>query len=216
MLRRPDSDERKHFNRRSVPGRKRAPAHEDHHDAGSTTLVGFWIYLMSDCVLFSGLFATYAVLAHQFAGGPTGRELFDLNFVLIETMLLLVSSLTYGLATLSMFKKNRAGLLFWLGITFLLGAAFLAMEVYEFNHLIHEGAGPGRSAFLSAFFALVGTHGLHITSGLIWILVLSAQLLRDGLTEKNQTRVMCLSLFWHFLDIIWIGVFTLVYLLGVL
>ena len=192
------------------------PAHEDHHDAGSTTLVGFWIYLMSDCVLFSGLFATYAVLAHQFAGGPTGRELFDLNFVLIETMLLLVSSLTYGLATLSMFKKNRAGLLFWLGITFLLGAAFLAMEVYEFNHLIHEGAGPGRSAFLSAFFALVGTHGLHITSGLIWILVLSAQLLRDGLTEKNQTRVMCLSLFWHFLDIIWIGVFTLVYLLGVL
>ncbi|WP_122002962.1 cytochrome o ubiquinol oxidase subunit III [Brucella intermedia] len=192
------------------------PAHEDHHDAGSTTLVGFWIYLMSDCVLFSGLFATYAVLAHQFAGGPTGRELFDLNFVLIETMLLLVSSLTYGLATLSMFKKNRAGLLFWLGVTFLLGAAFLAMEVYEFNHLIHEGAGPGRSAFLSAFFALVGTHGLHITSGLIWILVLSGQLLRDGLTEKNQTRVMCLSLFWHFLDIIWIGVFTLVYLLGVL
>lgn len=192
------------------------PAHEDHHDSGSTTLVGFWIYLMSDCVLFSGLFATYAVLAHQFAGGPTGRELFDLNFVLIETMLLLVSSLTYGLATLSMFKKNRAGLLFWLGVTFLLGAGFLAMEVYEFNHLIHEGAGPGRSAFLSAFFALVGTHGLHITSGLIWILVLSAQLLRDGLTEKNQTRVMCLSLFWHFLDIIWIGVFTLVYLLGVL
>ncbi|NKC22589.1 cytochrome o ubiquinol oxidase subunit III [Ochrobactrum oryzae] len=171
---------------------------------------------MSDCVLFSGLFATYAVLAHQFAGGPTGRELFDLNFVLIETMLLLVSSLTYGLATLSMFKKNRAGVLFWLGVTFLLGAAFLVMEIYEFNHLIHEGAGPGRSAFLSAFFALVGTHGLHITSGLIWILVLSAQLLRDGLTEKNQTRVMCLSLFWHFLDIIWIGVFTLVYLLGVL
>lgn len=192
------------------------PAHEDHQDAGSTTLVGFWIYLMSDCVLFSGLFATYAVLAHQFAGGPTGRELFDLQFVLTETMLLLVSSLTYGLATLSMYKKNRAGVLFWLGVTFLLGAAFLVMEVYEFNHLIHEGAGPGRSAFLSAFFALVGTHGLHITSGLIWILVLSAQLLRDGLTEKNQTRVMCLSLFWHFLDIIWIGVFTLVYLLGVL
>ena len=192
------------------------PAHEDHHDAGSTTLVGFWIYLMSDCVLFSGLFATFGVLAHQFSGGPTGRELFDLNFVLIETMLLLVSSLTYGLGTLSMFKKNRAGVLFWLGITFLLGAGFLGMELYEFNHLIHEGAGPDRSAFLSAFFALVGTHGLHITSGLIWILVLSGQLLRDGLTEKNQTRVMCLSLFWHFLDIIWIGVFTLVYLLGVL
>ncbi|MBC8716192.1 MULTISPECIES: cytochrome o ubiquinol oxidase subunit III [Brucella/Ochrobactrum group] len=192
------------------------PAHEDHHDSGSTTLVGFWIYLMSDCVLFSGLFATYAVLAHQFAGGPTGRELFDLQFVLTETMILLASSLTYGLATLSMFRNNRAGVLFWLAVTFLLGFAFLAMEIYEFNHLIAEGAGPSRSAFLSAFFALVGTHGLHITSGLIWILVLSAQLLRDGLTEKNRTRVMCLSLFWHFLDIIWIGVFTLVYLLGVL
>ncbi|ERT96459.1 cytochrome o ubiquinol oxidase subunit 3 [Brucella sp. 04-5288] len=192
------------------------PAHEDHNDAGSTTLVGFWIYLMSDCILFSGLFATYAVLAHQFAGGPTGRELFDLQFVLVETMLLLVSSLTYGLATLSMYKNNRSGVLGWLGVTFLLGAAFLAMEIYEFHHLIVEGAGPDRSSFLSAFFTLVGTHGLHITSGLIWILVLSAMLLRDGLTERNRTRVMCLSLFWHFLDIIWIGVFTLVYLLGVL
>ncbi|MFC4626389.1 cytochrome o ubiquinol oxidase subunit III [Daeguia caeni] len=192
------------------------PVHEDHHDAGSTTLVGFWIYLMSDCILFSGLFATYAVLAHQFAGGPTGRELFDLNFVLVETMILLVSSLTYGLGTLAMFRNNRAGLLFWLGITFLLGAAFLGMEIYEFHHLIEEGAGPDRSAFLSAFFTLVGTHGLHITSGLVWILVLAAQLLRDGLSERNRTRVMCLSLFWHFLDIIWIGVFTLVYLLGVL
>lgn len=131
-------------------------------------------------------------------------------------MLLLVSSLTYGLATLSMYKNNRSGVLGWLGVTFLLGAAFLAMEIYEFHHLIVEGAGPDRSSFLSAFFTLVGTHGLHITSGLIWILVLSAMLLRDGLTERNRTRVMCLSLFWHFLDIIWIGVFTLVYLLGVL
>ncbi|WP_428936681.1 cytochrome c oxidase subunit 3 [Brucella sp. NF 2815] len=149
-------------------------------------------------------------------GWPQGRELFDLQFVLVETMLLLVSSLTYGLATLSMYKNNRSGVLGWLGVTFLLGAAFLAMEIYEFHHLIVEGAGPDRSSFLSAFFTLVGTHGLHITSGLIWILVLSAMLLRDGLTERNRTRVMCLSLFWHFLDIIWIGVFTLVYLLGVL
>lgn len=191
-------------------------AHEDHHDAGSTTLVGFWIYLMSDCILFSGLFATYAVLAHQFAGGPTGRELFDLEFVAIETALLLVSSLTYGMATLAMFKGNKAGLLFWIGVTFLLGAAFLGMEIYEFNHLIAEGAGPQRSAFLSAFFTLVGTHGLHITTGLIWIVVLVAQVLRSGLTETNKTRIMCLSLFWHFLDIVWIGVFTLVYLMGVL
>ncbi len=192
------------------------PAHEDHHEAGPTTLIGFWIYLMSDCVLFSGVFATYAVLAHQYAGGPSGHELFDLKFVLAETMLLLVSSLTYGLATLAMNADNRAGVLRWLGVTFLLGAGFLGMELYEFHHMIAEGAGPDRSAFLSGFFTLVGTHGLHITSGLIWILVLSAQLLRDGLSEKNRTRVMCLSLFWHFLDIIWIGVFTLVYLMGVL
>ncbi len=192
------------------------PAHEDHHEAGPTTLIGFWIYLMSDCVLFSGVFATYAVLAHQYAGGPSGHELFDLKFVLAETMLLLVSSLTYGLATLAMNADNRAGVLRWLGVTFLLGAGFLGMELYEFHHMIAEGAGPDRSAFLSGFFTLVGTHGLHITSGLIWILVLSAQLLRDGLSEKNCTRVMCLSLFWHFLDIIWIGVFTLVYLMGVL
>ncbi|GAA0595959.1 cytochrome o ubiquinol oxidase subunit III [Paenochrobactrum glaciei] len=191
-------------------------AHEDHHDAGSTSLVGFWIYLMSDCVLFSGLFATYAVLSHQFAGGPTGRELFDLQFVAVETGLLLVSSLTYGLATLAMFKGNRAGLIRWLGVTFLLGATFLAMEIYEFHHMISIGAGPDRSAFLSAFFTLVGTHGFHILTGLIWIVVLVAQVMRTGLTKSNQTRIMCLSLFWHFLDIVWIGVFTLVYLMGVL
>ncbi|MGU3574220.1 cytochrome o ubiquinol oxidase subunit III [Brucellaceae bacterium C25G] len=191
-------------------------AHEDHHDAGSTTLVGFWIYLMSDVVLFSGLFATYAVLSHQFAGGPTGRELFDLNFIAVETAILLVSSLTYGLATLAMFKGNQAGLIRWLGVTFLLGATFLAMEIYEFHHLIEVGAGPSRSAFLSAFFTLVGTHGFHILTGLIWIVVLVAQVMRTGLTESNKTRIMCLSLFWHFLDVVWIGVFTLVYLMGVL
>lgn len=190
--------------------------HEDHHQAGSPSLVGFWIYLMSDCVLFSGLFATYAVLSHQFAGGPTGRELFDLQFVAIETALLLVSSLTYGLATLAMFKGNQAGLIRWIGVTFLLGATFLGMEIYEFHHMIEIGAGPDRSAFLSAFFTLVGTHGFHILTGLIWIVVLVAQVMRTGLTQSNQTRIMCLSLFWHFLDIVWIGVFTLVYLMGVL
>ncbi len=193
--------------------------HEDdheHHDSRGTTLIGFWIYLMSDCILFAGLFATYAVLSRSYAGGPTGWELFDLNFVAVETALLLVSSLTYGLAMIAMAQKKQALMLRWMGVTFILGATFLAMEIYEFHHMIAEGAGPARSAFLSAFFTLVGTHGLHILTGLIWILVLVGQVLRDGLTEANQTRLMCLSLFWHFLDVVWIGVFSIVYLMGVL
>ncbi len=193
--------------------------HEDdheHHDSRGTTLLGFWIYLMSDCVIFAGLFATFAVLSRSYAGGPTGWELFDLQFVAVETALLLVSSLTYGLAMISMAQKKQSAVLGWILVTFLLGAAFLGMELYEFHHMIEEGAGPGRSAFLSGFFVLVGTHGLHILTGLIWILVLVAQVLRSGLTEANQTRLMCLSLFWHFLDVVWIGVFTIVYLMGVL
>ncbi|WP_439273102.1 cytochrome o ubiquinol oxidase subunit III [Pseudochrobactrum sp. HB0163] len=193
--------------------------HEDdheHHDSRGTTLIGFWIYLMSDCIIFAGLFATFAVLSRAYAGGPTGWELFDLQFVAVETALLLVSSLTYGLAMIAMAHKKQSAMLGWIFVTFLLGAAFLGMELYEFHHMIEEGAGPGRSAFLSAFFVLVGTHGLHILTGLIWILVLVAQVLRSGLTEKNETRLMCLSLFWHFLDVVWIGVFSVVYLMGVL
>lgn len=193
--------------------------HEDdheHHDARGTTLIGFWIYLMSDCILFAGLFATYAVLSRSYAGGPTGWELFNLPFLAVQTGLLLVSSLTYGLAMIAMMQKKQALMLRWLVATFVLGAGFLAMELYEFHHMIEIGAGPDRSAFLSGFYALVGTHGLHIATGLIWILVLVAQVLRSGLTEVNQTRLMCLSMFWHFLDVVWIGVFTIVYLMGVL
>jgi len=196
-----------------------AHGHDDdheHHDSRGTTLIGFWIYLMSDCILFAGLFATYAVLSRSYAGGPTGWELFDLQFVAVETALLLVSSLTYGLAMIAMGQKKQAAMLRWIAVTFVLGAAFLVMELYEFHHMIAEGAGPDRSAFLSAFYVLVGTHGLHITTGLIWILVLVGQVLRNGLTEANQTRLMCLSMFWHFLDVVWIGVFSIVYLMGVL
>jgi cytochrome o ubiquinol oxidase subunit 3 len=187
-----------------------------HHDAGGTTVFGFWIYLMSDCLLFSGLFAAYAVLSGSTVDGPTGKELFDLKFVLGETFLLLCSSLTFGLAMIGAHKGSKATLLGWLLVTFLLGAGFLGMELYEFNHLIAEGAGPGRSAFLSAFFTLVATHGLHVTAGILWLIVLVIQVLMRGLTPKMMTRLSCLSLFWHFLDIIWIGVFTVVYLLGVL
>ncbi|KRG46711.1 cytochrome o ubiquinol oxidase subunit III [Stenotrophomonas panacihumi] len=187
-----------------------------HHDAGGNTLLGFWVYLMSDCLIFAGLFATYAVLAGATVDGPTARELFDLRFVLVETFLLLFSSLTFGFAMISAGKRNMTAFYGWLAVTALFGLGFLAMELYEFNHLIHEGAGPGRSAFLSAFFTLVGTHGLHVTSGLLWMLVLVIQIARNGLTARNTTRLACLSLFWHFLDIIWIGVFTIVYLLGAL
>jgi len=187
-----------------------------HHDAGGNAVFGFWVYLMSDCLLFSGLFAAYAVLSGATVDGPTAKELFDLKFVLGETFLLLVSSLTFGLAMIGAYKGSRSQLLGWLLVTFLLGAGFLGMELYEFNHLIHEGAGPDRSAFLSAFFTLVATHGLHVTSGIIWMIVLVIQVLMRGLTPKNMTRLACLSLFWHFLDIIWIGVFTVVYLLGAL
>ncbi|WP_045760516.1 cytochrome o ubiquinol oxidase subunit III [Xanthomonas albilineans] len=187
-----------------------------HHDAGGSTVFGFWVYLMSDCLIFAGLFATYAVLAGATVDGPTAKELFDLKFVLVETFLLLFSSLGFGLAMIAAHRRSMGGLYAWLAVTAALGLGFLGMELYEFHHLIHEGAGPGRSAFLSAFFTLVGTHGLHVASGLLWMTVLVIQIARNGLTPRNSTRLACLSLFWHFLDVIWIGVFTIVYLLGAL
>lgn len=190
-------------------------AHEEHHDDGSTTTLGFWIYLMSDCILFAALFASFAVLRGQTAGGPSGKELFSLPYVLVETSCLLVSSFTYGMAMLAAEQRQQALVLRWLGLTLLLGLAFMGLELHEFSQLIGDGAGPDRSGFLSAFFTLVGTHGLHVTSGMIWMVVLMAHVLRRGLTDANRTRLMCLSLFWHFLDIVWIGVFTVVYLMGV-
>ncbi|TCV94397.1 cytochrome o ubiquinol oxidase subunit III [Biostraticola tofi] len=191
-----------------------AHAEHGHHDTGATKVFGFWIYLMSDCILFATLFATYAVLVNGVADGPTGKEIFELPFVLVETFFLLFSSITYGMAMLAMNRGNKGQVNTWLGLTFLFGLGFICMEIYEFHHLIVEGYGPDRSAFLSGFFALVGTHGLHVTSGLVWILVMMIQVSRRGLTPTNQTRLMCLSLFWHFLDVVWICVFTVVYLLG--
>ncbi|QNK01799.1 cytochrome o ubiquinol oxidase subunit III [Dyella telluris] len=187
---------------------------EHHHDDGSKTLLGFWIYLMSDCLIFSGLFATFAVLANSTAGGPTGKELFELPYVLGETMLLLFSSVTFGMAMLKMHAGQKGGVVAWLAVTFLFGAGFIGMEVYEFAKLVHEGAGPSTSAFLSSYFTLVGTHGLHVTCGLIWLVVMMDQIRRFGLNADTQRRLSCLSLFWHFLDIVWICVFTFVYLRG--
>ena len=187
---------------------------EHHHDVAATIQLGFWIYLMSDCLLFSGLFATYAVLHGHTAGGPAGSGLFELPDVLTETMFLLVSSFTCGLATLAMSRQQRGATVGWLGATFLLGLSFVAMEVHEFAHLVAIGAGPSRSAFLSSFFTLVATHGLHVTCGLVWMGVMITAVLKKGLTPATQARLSCLSLFWHFLDIIWVGVFSLVYLFG--
>lgn len=185
------------------------------HDSTNKTVFGFWVYLMTDLVLFATLFATYAVLHNNTFGGPSGKDIFDMPFVLTETMLLLTSSFTAGLAMLAAYKKKKGLALTLLGITFLLGATFLGMELYEFNHLVQEGHSWRESAFLSAFFTLVGTHGLHILSGLIWVSVLMAQVIRKGLTPHTTRRLTLFSLFWHFLDIVWIFIFTIVYLMGV-
>ena len=176
--------------------------------------LGFWIYLMTDCILFATLFATFAVLRGATAGGPTGAELFDLPFVLVETMLLLTSSFTIGLAVLGAERGYKKQALVWLSLTFLLGVAFLGMELYEFNHLVAEGADWGRSAFLSSFFVLVATHGIHIAVGLLWLVVVMIRLWKRDFKETDKRRLGLLGLFWHFLDIIWIFIFTIVYLMG--
>ena len=190
--------------------------HDHAHDDGSKTVLGFWIYLMSDCLIFASLFATFGVLSQNAAGGPTGRDLFDLPYVGGETLLLLISSFTFGLAVLNMQAKKSDQVIAWLAVTFLFGAGFIAMELHEFAQLLHDGAGADRSAFLSAYFTLVGTHGLHVTAGLVWLAVMMHQIYRFGLDGMVRRRVACLSLFWHFLDLIWICVFTFVYLRGVL
>lgn len=186
------------------------------HHPENATLLGFWIYLLSDLMIFACLFATYGVLGRAYAAGPSGADLFDLRLIAVNTAILLVSSITYGFAMIAMQRRDKRKLIAWLVGTGLLGLAFLAIEVYEFWHLISLGAGPQRSAFLSSFFALVGTHGLHVLFGVVWLVVLCIQLRKHGLTRANTRRVACLSMFWHFLDVVWIGVFTFVYLMGVL
>ena len=176
---------------------------------------GFWIYLMSDLIIFATLFATFAVLGQNFAGGPTGKELFDLPYLLGETLFLLFSSVTYGLVMLAVHDGKKKWVLIGLAVTFLLGLGFVSMEINEFHGLIAEGHGPDQSAFLSSFFTLVGTHGAHVTFGLIWMAVMIGQVAVKGLTSPVQSRLMRLSMFWHFLDIIWIGIFSIVYLMGV-
>jgi len=184
------------------------------YDADATTIFGFWVYIMTDCVLFAGLFATFAVLRNNTFGGPPGKDIFSLPYVLTETLILLTSSFTCGLAVLSARRSDKNRTLFWFGLTFLLGLIFLIMELSEFRHLAIEGNSWRRSGFLSSFFTLVGTHGLHITAGLTWMGIMMLKIVSSGLTRSNVRKLTLLSLFWHFLDIIWIFIFSIVYLMG--
>jgi cytochrome o ubiquinol oxidase subunit 3 len=185
-------------------------------EAEAKTLFGFWTYLMTDCVLFASLFATFAVLRHNTFGGPGGEELFSLPFVLAETLILLTSSFSCGLGMLTANRGIKKLSMTLFAVTFLLGAAFISLEVNEFHKLAAEGNSWRRSGFLSAFFTLVGTHGAHITVGLIWIAVMMYRVARRGLTATNLKRLKMLSMFWHFLDIVWIFIFSIVYLMGVI
>ena len=175
---------------------------------------GFWIFLLSDIIMFSAFFAAYAVLRDATAGGPSGRDFFDLPFVAVETTLLLMSSFFCGMAGVAISAKSQLWFQGMMVVTFLFGAGFILMEAYEFANLVIEGTGPSRSAFLSAFFTLVGCHGIHVFSGLLWLLTMMAQVYAKGFGPAMQRRFICFSLFWHALDIIWVAVFTIVYLLG--
>jgi len=176
---------------------------------------GFWVFLLSDIIMFAAFFASYAVLVSATAGGPSGRDLFDLRNTGIETGCLLVSSFTCGLATVGLQARNNRWFYGAMAATFVLGAAFIGLEVREFWSMVADGNGPGRSAFLSAFFALVGLHGLHVSAGLLWLLTMMAQVWAKGYRADILRRVMCFSLFWHALDIVWVALFTVVYLMGV-
>lgn len=215
---------------------KRTDTHEDHHDQSSTMIFGFWVYILTDLVLFATLFSSFAVFSASYGGGKPGNEFINLRFVLVETMILLFSSITYGLVLIQAYRNNLSHVRLWMLLTFILGACFVGMEVYEFLELLDEvfyyeptayaGLDPvtgaklfGRevlSAYWSAFFALVGTHGLHVSAGLLWMIVMFVHLHRSGLDSDNKTRLTCLSIFWHLLDVVWVGVFTMVYLLGAL
>ncbi len=189
---------------------------DPHQDAFSKVTLGFWMYLMTDCLLFATLFATYAILHNNTFGGPASRELFSLSTSFTETMILLFSSVTCGFGVLSAVKNKKQNIILWLGVTFLLGASFIAMELHEFAHLIREGNSWTRSAFLSSFFTLVSTHGLHVSFGLLWMIVMMLQVFYYGITVMTFRRLVVFSLFWHFLDLVWIFIFTFVYLLGVI
>lgn len=188
----------------------------EHMRVGERNTLGFWTYLMSDCILFASLFATYAVLMGETFGGATAETLTNLPFVFAETVLLLTSSLTIGLSLIAAQARKKGLAISLMLVTLLLGVTFLGFEVTEFSHLIAEGNGPGRSAFLSAFFGLVGTHGLHVLVGCVWLGALIVYAWKKGMSPSVRQKLSMLALFWHFLDVIWIFIFTVVYLFGAL
>lgn len=189
---------------------------DPHQDTFSKTVLGFWMYLMTDCILFATLFTTYAVLHHNTFGGPSSRDLFSLPTTLAETILLLFSSVTCGLGMVASLKNKSRQVVGWFAIAFLLGASFVAIELTEFHGIVSEGHSWKTSAFLSSFFTLVGTHGLHVSIGLLWMLVVMIQVFVHGITIHTFRRLVVFSLFWHFLDLVWIFIFTFVYLMGVI
>jgi cytochrome o ubiquinol oxidase subunit 3 len=185
---------------------------DPHHHIYSKTLFGFWVYLVTDFMLFATLFATYAVLHNSTYGGPSGAELFNLPFALTQTIILLLSSFTCGLAGASAHRKNKNGTIAFFAITFLLGIAFMAMELTQFSHFISEGNSWKRSAFLSAFFTIVGTHGIHMVFALLWTIVLLIPVSREGVTSVSIRRLTCLRMFWQFLNVVWVFIFTIVFM----
>ena len=190
--------------------------HHEHHDAGSKVIFGFWVYIMTDCILFATLFATYAVLRNNTYGAPGIQEITHLPLVLTETLLLLVSTFIYGLGSAAMHKDRLGGVMLALIITFVLGLAFADLEYHQFSALVQMGASWKASAFLSSFFGLVGLHWVHVIVGLVWMLVLMMQLCLQKLSTTMKTRLICLGMFWNFLNILWIFIFTIVYLMGVI
>jgi cytochrome o ubiquinol oxidase subunit 3 len=198
------------------PARSQYAEHAERDTASKRIIVGygFWLFLLSDIIMFSAFFASYAVLSGETAGGPSGRDLFDLSNVAIETAVLLLSSFTCGVASIGAQARSNALYYGGMAVTFVLGAIFLYLELHEFAGLVAQGAGPTRSAFLSGFFTLVGCHGLHVTLGLLWLLTMMAQVFAKGYRADILRRVLCFSLFWHTLDIIWVALFTVVYLMG--
>lgn len=187
---------------------------KEEHETTDTTVFGFWVYILTDCMLFAGLFAVYAVLHVNTFGGPTLKEITSLPYILSETLILLTSSFMCGLGMIALRGGNKKLMFIFFSTTVVLGSLFVGMEISEFSNLVHEGYGPQKNAFLSSFFTLVGTHGLHVSVGLLWLIVLMAQIQRNGITPTASRRLTCLSLFWYFLEIIWIFIFTFVYLMG--
>ena len=197
------------------PGLNLGRSHGKDDRAAETVMFGFWVFLMSDAILFGMVFATYVTSVHATVGGPGPRELYDLNSAFIETLLLLVSSFTFGMASLALkYKHGKTRLIGWLMLTLALGVAFVAFELHDFASMFANGGVPSRSGFLSAFFDLVPLHGLHVAAGCIWLICLLAQLARYGLDSESKLGIMRLALFWHFLDIVWVAIFSVVYLAG--